>query len=164
MACTLNLPPCHSYNTIEPKLSQNRTSQTAVQTKQWPTDIMTNHTNKARYIQRLFRTTHKKRAHISNSKTPLAWRPDCPWFSCSFKKNSYIFTLNKKNIKNLSLNNKKYSHVPHIEGSWSEWCITSMIYSRDTPFWLETLDVTTTTYIQWHSINTQWTVLTTLKL
>ena len=24
----------------------------------------------------------------------------------------------------------------HIEGSWPEWCISSTIYSRDTPFWL----------------------------
>ena len=29
----------------------------------------------------------------------------------------------------------------HIEGSWPEWCISSMIYSRDTPFWSETLDI-----------------------
>ena len=29
----------------------------------------------------------------------------------------------------------------HIEGSRSEWCVSSMIYSRDTPFWSETLDI-----------------------
>ena len=29
----------------------------------------------------------------------------------------------------------------HIEGSRPEWCISSMIYSRDTPFCLETLDM-----------------------
>ena len=28
-----------------------------------------------------------------------------------------------------------------IEGSWPEWCILSMIYSRDTPFWSETLEM-----------------------
>ena len=28
--------------------------------------------------------------------------------------------------------------VLNIEGSRPEWCISSMIYSRDTPFWLET--------------------------
>ena len=28
----------------------------------------------------------------------------------------------------------------HFEGSQPEWCISSMIYSRDTPFWSETLD------------------------
>ena len=22
-----------------------------------------------------------------------------------------------------------------IEGSWPEWCISNMMYSRDTPFW-----------------------------
>ena len=29
----------------------------------------------------------------------------------------------------------------HIEGSRPEWCISNMIYSRDRPFWLETLDI-----------------------
>ena len=29
----------------------------------------------------------------------------------------------------------------YFEGSRPEWCISSMIYSRDTPFWLETLDL-----------------------
>ena len=29
----------------------------------------------------------------------------------------------------------------NIEGFRSEWCISSMIYSRDTPFWLGTLDI-----------------------
>ena len=29
----------------------------------------------------------------------------------------------------------------HIEGSRPEWCISSMIYSRDTPFCSETLDM-----------------------
>ena len=33
-----------------------------------------------------------------------------------------------------------YRKIAHIEGSCPEWCISSMIYSRDTPFWLETLD------------------------
>ena len=36
--------------------------------------------------------------------------------------------------------NAWYGHS-HIEGSRPEWCITSMIYSGDTPFWLETLDM-----------------------
>ena len=30
----------------------------------------------------------------------------------------------------------------YIEGSRPEWCISSMTYSGDTPFWLETLDMT----------------------
>ena len=29
----------------------------------------------------------------------------------------------------------------YIEGSQPEWCISSMMYSRDTPFWSETLDI-----------------------
>ena len=29
----------------------------------------------------------------------------------------------------------------HIEGSRPEWCISSMIYSRDTPVWSESLDM-----------------------
>ena len=29
----------------------------------------------------------------------------------------------------------------HIKGSRPEWCISNMIYSRDTPFWTETLDI-----------------------
>ena len=29
----------------------------------------------------------------------------------------------------------------HIEGSRPEWCISSMIYSRDRPFWSGTLDI-----------------------
>ena len=29
---------------------------------------------------------------------------------------------------------EKYKYI-HIEGSWPEWCISSMIYSTDTPFW-----------------------------
>ena len=29
----------------------------------------------------------------------------------------------------------------NIEGSGPEWCISSMIYSRDTPFWSETRDM-----------------------
>ena len=28
-----------------------------------------------------------------------------------------------------------------IEGSRPEWCVSSMIYSRDTPFWLGTLNI-----------------------
>ena len=31
--------------------------------------------------------------------------------------------------------------VSYIECSRPEWCVSSMIYSRDTPFWLETLDI-----------------------
>ena len=31
--------------------------------------------------------------------------------------------------------------VYNIEGSRPEWCISSMIYSRDTPFWSGTLDM-----------------------
>ena len=33
-----------------------------------------------------------------------------------------------------------FSLQHNIKGSRPEWCISSMIYSRDTPFWLETLD------------------------
>ena len=29
----------------------------------------------------------------------------------------------------------------YIEGSQPQWCISSMIYSGDTPFWLEILDI-----------------------
>ena len=29
--------------------------------------------------------------------------------------------------------------IPITEGSWPEWCISSMIYSGDTPFWSKTL-------------------------
>ena len=29
----------------------------------------------------------------------------------------------------------------NIEGSRPEWCISSMIYSRDTPFWSGTLNI-----------------------
>ena len=29
----------------------------------------------------------------------------------------------------------------NIEGSRPQWCISRMIYSGDTPFWLETLDM-----------------------
>ena len=28
-----------------------------------------------------------------------------------------------------------------IEGSQSEWCISSIMYSRDTPFWSDTLEI-----------------------
>ena len=28
-----------------------------------------------------------------------------------------------------------------IEGSRPEWCISSMVYSGNTPFWLETLEI-----------------------
>ena len=31
--------------------------------------------------------------------------------------------------------------VLHVEGSRPEWCMSSMIYSGDTPFWSETLDM-----------------------
>ena len=31
--------------------------------------------------------------------------------------------------------------IVQIEGSQPEWCISSMIYSRDTPFWSETLEI-----------------------
>ena len=30
---------------------------------------------------------------------------------------------------------RAYSIINKIEGSQPEWCISSMIYSRDTPFW-----------------------------
>ena len=29
----------------------------------------------------------------------------------------------------------------NFEGSWPEWCVSSMIYSRDIPFWSGTLDL-----------------------
>ena len=29
--------------------------------------------------------------------------------------------------------------MEHVEGSRPEWCISSMIFSRNTPFWSETL-------------------------
>ena len=34
-------------------------------------------------------------------------------------------------------------HEPqwHFEGSWPEWCISSVIYSRDTTFWSGTVDL-----------------------
>ena len=35
---------------------------------------------------------------------------------------------------------KAYS-IHDIEGSRPEWCISSMVYNRDTPFWLETPDI-----------------------
>ena len=34
-----------------------------------------------------------------------------------------------------------HSRNQYIEGSRPEWCISSMIYSGDTPFWSETLDI-----------------------
>ena len=37
--------------------------------------------------------------------------------------------------------NVEFSNVYCIEGSRPECCISSMICSRDTPFWLETLDI-----------------------
>ena len=33
------------------------------------------------------------------------------------------------------------TRMVYIEGSWPEWCISNMIYSRDTPFWSGTLDI-----------------------
>ena len=36
---------------------------------------------------------------------------------------------------------RAYSIINKIEGSQPEWCISSMIYSRDTPFWSETLEL-----------------------
>ena len=41
---------------------------------------------------------------------------------------------------------KRYIYI-YIEGSWPEWCISSMIYSRDTPFWSETLNIHTYIHI-----------------
>ena len=35
----------------------------------------------------------------------------------------------------------------YFEGSRPEWCISSMIYSGDTPFWLETLDLLNSTAV-----------------
>ena len=35
--------------------------------------------------------------------------------------------------------NKLYKYS-HIEGFRPKWCISTMIYSRDTPFWSEILD------------------------
>ena len=29
----------------------------------------------------------------------------------------------------------------YIKGFWPQWCIFTVIYSRDIPFWLETLDI-----------------------
>ena len=34
-----------------------------------------------------------------------------------------------------------FSHVANIEGSRPDWCISSMTYSRDTPFWSGTLNI-----------------------
>ena len=36
-----------------------------------------------------------------------------------------------------------FKYVLEFEGSRPEWCISSMIYSGDTPFWSETLDIYT---------------------
>ena len=38
-------------------------------------------------------------------------------------------------------NPKAIETVAYIEDFRPEWCISSMIFSRDTPFWLETLDI-----------------------
>ena len=40
-------------------------------------------------------------------------------------------------------NHQHISEFWHItyQGFWPEWCISSMIYSGDTPFWLETLNI-----------------------
>ena len=47
---------------------------------------------------------------------------------------------------------------PEIEGSRPEWCISSMIYSRDTPVWLDTLEMEMPmgrmkTWLQWKDAN-----------
>ena len=38
-------------------------------------------------------------------------------------------------------NRKRYYLLPKFEGSRPEWCISSMIYSRDTLFWSGTLEI-----------------------
>ena len=43
----------------------------------------------------------------------------------------------------------------HIEGSLPEWCISNMIYSGDTPFWSETLDMHTTKYLESQNVSGQ---------
>ena len=47
------------------------------------------------------------------------------------------FILNPSGLPTISASWK----LVNIEGSRPEWCISSMIYSGDTPFWLETLDM-----------------------
>ena len=39
------------------------------------------------------------------------------------------------------VSNQKGVSQLYIESSWPEWCISCMIYSRDTPFWSETVDI-----------------------
>ena len=50
----------------------------------------------------------------------------------------------------------QYKDHLHIKGSRPEWCISSMIHSRDIPFWSETLDMDHALKlgaILWHGIN-----------
>ena len=53
----------------------------------------------------------------------------------------------------------------YIEGSGPEWCISSMLCSRDTPFWLGTLDIfyTLSTKVRWGS-SFRWEYLNPVTL
>ena len=47
----------------------------------------------------------------------------------------------RRNVTTSMVGLNKTKKQSHIKGSQPEWCISSMIYSRDTPFWSGTLDM-----------------------
>ena len=50
-------------------------------------------------------------------------------------------TCSKISPKMVNLRDIAGNTEEQIEGSWPEWCISSMIYSRYTPFWSDTLEM-----------------------
>ena len=66
-----------------------------------------------------------------------SWQ-SCPRWVNTNNKNTQHAPSTKTKCDYLNGWMKKWSH---IEGSQPEWCISSMIYSRDKPFWLEILDM-----------------------
>ena len=64
-----------------------------------------------------------------------------------------IKLVTQKKKKNFHAQNNICNTCWHIEGSGPEWCISSMLYSEDTPFWPGTLDLKTQFW--WLSTNCQ---------
>ena len=66
---------------------------------------------------------------------------ECNWFSDGVKVFVPYRLFNFYNLQHVLHIKRQHVYLTYIKGSRPEWCISSLIYSKDTPFWLETLDM-----------------------
>ena len=88
----------------------------------------------------LFSLPHSVKQTIKHSLPCLALRK-CQACSFTLKLHNNPVKSDKRYISRVSDQNgiSQLYIIVNIEGSRPEWCISSMMYSRDTPFWSKTL-------------------------